>query len=575
MMILDGKNTSIEKLAILKEKIVKLKRKPGLAIIQIGNDKASQIYVNKKKKIAQELNYNCHTINIDKKISEENIIKEINKLNNDNKIDGIIIELPLPKNLNRDKIINSIKKEKDIDGLTEENRKDLINNKPYLIPCTPLAILDLLKHYKISIDNKEITIIGKSILVGTPLYNILKNKNIQVNLLDSKTNNITYYTKKSDIIIIAIGKKHFLKSNMIKKDAIIIDVGINSENGKIYGDADFNNIKDKCSYITPVPGGIGPMTIYEAMNNTYIAYKRKEEKNMEKSKVYFTKKITAESLINIYEKLGVKLTGKVGVKVSTGEDGAKGYLKKELIAPLVKKLNGTILECNTAYPGARNDAKEHMKVAEKHGFTSFAAVDIMDEVGEFKIPVHKGKHLKYDLIGENFKNYDSILNLAHGKGHAMGGFGANLKNQSIGIASRNGKAYIHSCGHTEDPDLCWSDKHEQIDFIESMAEAATAVSDYLKENNKKIVYITVANAISVDCDCDCNQGDPVMEDIGIFASIDPVANDQAFIDAIWNSKDTGKEKMQERIDTRQGRHITEYAESLGLGSTDYELISID
>ena len=295
---------------------------------------------------------------------------------------------------------------------------------------------------------------------------------------------------------------------------------------------------------------------------------------MEKSKVYFTEEITPKSLVKIYEKLGVELTGKVGVKVSTGEAGSKGYLKADLIKELVNELNGTIIECNTAYPGERNNVEAHMKVASDHGFTSFATVDIMDATGEFKIPVKNGKHLKYDLVGENFKNYDSILNLAHGKGHAMGGFGANLKNQSIGIASRNGKAYIHSCGHTEDPDLCWSDKHEQIDFIESMAEAAKAVSDYLKENNKPIVYITVANAISVDCDCDCNQGDPVMGDLGIFASLDPVANDQAFIDAIWNSTDIGKEKMKERIDTRLGRHITEYAESLGLGSTDYELIEI-
>ena len=294
-----------------------------------------------------------------------------------------------------------------------------------------------------------------------------------------------------------------------------------------------------------------------------------------KSKVYFTSEITPESLIKIYESLGVELTGNVGIKVSTGEAGSKGYLKKELIAPLVNKLNGTIIECNTAYPGARNDSIEHMKVAEEHGFVDMGqGVEIMDGIGEFKIPVHNGKHLKYDIIGEGFKHYDSILNLAHGKGHAMGGFGANLKNQSIGIASRNGKAYIHSCGHTENPDLCWSDKHEQIDFIESMAEAAKAVSDYLKENNKPIVYITVANAISVDCDCDCNQGDPVMGDIGIFGSLDPVANDQAFIDAIWNSTDAGKEKMKERVDTRKGRHITEYAESLGLGSTEYELIKI-
>ena len=295
---------------------------------------------------------------------------------------------------------------------------------------------------------------------------------------------------------------------------------------------------------------------------------------MPKSKVFFTKEITPESLMKVYEALGVKLPGKVGVKVSTGEDGAKGYLKADLIGPFVKSLNGTIIECNTAYAGARNTAEDHMKVAEKHGFTSFADVDIMDADGEFKIPFKKGKHLKYDLVGKNFANYDSIVNLAHGKGHMMGGFGANLKNQSIGIASRNGKAYIHSAGRTEDPDECWNDLPEQIDFIHSMAEAATAVADYLKEQGKPIVYITVMNALSLSCDCDANQDDPVMADLGIVASLDPVANDQAFIDMIWASTDPGAKKLQERIDSRLGREILPYAESLGLGSREYELIEI-
>ena len=295
---------------------------------------------------------------------------------------------------------------------------------------------------------------------------------------------------------------------------------------------------------------------------------------MDKAKVYFTPNITSDALTKIYQALGVKLPGKVGVKVSTGEDGAKGYLKADLIGPLVKSLNGTILECNTAYGGARNNAKDHMKVAEKHGFTSFADVDIMDADGDFKIPVHHGKHLKYDLVGKNFANYDSIVNLAHGKGHIMGGFGANLKNQSIGIASRDGKAYIHSCGKTKSPKLCWMVKNEQIDFIESMAEAATAVADYLKEQGKPIVYITVMNALSVDCDCDAHQGDPVMGDLGIVASLDPVANDQAFIDMIWASTDPGAAQLKERIDSRLGREILPYAESLGLGTTKYELIKI-
>lgn len=292
------------------------------------------------------------------------------------------------------------------------------------------------------------------------------------------------------------------------------------------------------------------------------------------AKVYFTKEITPESLIRIYEALGVELKGKIGVKVSTGEAGSKGYLKADLIGPLVKKLNGTILECNTAYPGKRNKASDHMKVAEEHGFTSFAEVDIMDADGDKEIPVKNGKHLKYDLVGTHLDNYDAMINLAHGKGHAMGGFGANLKNQSIGVASRDGKAYIHSCGKTKNPSLCWMAKYEQKDFIESMAEAAKAVADYFADNGKQIVYITVMNALSVDCDCDANQGDPVMADLGIVASLDPVANDQAFIDMVWNSDDPGAKLLQERVDRQEGRHILPYAEEIGLGTREYELIEL-
>ena len=292
------------------------------------------------------------------------------------------------------------------------------------------------------------------------------------------------------------------------------------------------------------------------------------------AKVYYSKEISPEALTRVYEALGVKLEGKVGVKVSTGEKGAKGYLKADLIGPFVKSLNGVIVECNTAYPGARNKASDHMEVAKEHGFTSFAEVDIMDAEGEIKIPVKRGKHLKYDLLGSHFNNYDAFVNLAHGKGHMMGGFGANLKNQSIGFASRAGKAYIHSCGKTKSPKMCWMSKHEQIDFIESMAEAACAVADYLKDCGKPIIYITVMNALSTSCDCDANQGDPVMEDLGIVASLDPVANDQAFVDMVWASKDPGAELLKERIDSRLGREILPYAESLGLGKREYELVEV-
>ena len=296
---------------------------------------------------------------------------------------------------------------------------------------------------------------------------------------------------------------------------------------------------------------------------------------MEKSQVFYTKHIDADSLIKIYEKLDVQLTGKIGVKVSTGEKGSRGYLKADLIGPLVKKINGTIIECNTAYPGARNNVADHLAVAKEHGFTDYAEVDIMDAEGEMQIPVNKGKHLKYDIVGTHLANYDAMINLAHGKGHAMGGFGANLKNQSIGVASRNGKAYIHSAGKIESPNKLWLNLPKQEAFIESMAEAATAVADYFKANHKPIVYITVMNFLSVDCDCDAHQTDPVMTDLGIVASLDPVANDQAFIDMIWHSNDPGAKKLQARIDRQLGRDILPYAESLGLGSTKYDLISID
>lgn len=307
---------------------------------------------------------------------------------------------------------------------------------------------------------------------------------------------------------------------------------------------------------------------------------------MKKSKVYFSKEISPQSLIRIYEALGANLPGKIAVKVSTGERGAKGYLKANLIGPLVQKIGGTIVECNTAYDGARNTTADHLEVAKEHGFADFAELDIMDSEGEMKLPVKNGKHLKYDLVGKNLANYDSLLNLAHGKGHPMGGFGASLKNQAIGIASRNGKAYIHMCGESKSPEemierLTFEDdgrihdgKTLQKDFIESMAEAAMAVNDYLVKQNIPAVYITVMNAISLLCDCSAEQDDPVMRDLGIVASLDPVANDQAFVDFIWQSDEPGAKELQREIERQEGRHILEYAEELGLGSREYELIEV-
>ncbi len=292
---------------------------------------------------------------------------------------------------------------------------------------------------------------------------------------------------------------------------------------------------------------------------------------MEKAKVYFTKEITPESLVKIYEALGVELKGKVGVKISTGEPGGHNYLKPELIKDIVNKLNANIIECCTAYAGRRMDPKEHMEAVKEHGFTEIANVDIMDAEGEFEIPAN-GKHLDVNIVGEHLKNYDSILNLAHFKGHAMGGFGGVIKNQSIGIASTAGKTYIHTAGATRKASELWDRLPEQNAFLESMAESAKSVADYMKGN---ILYIDVMNNLSVDCDCDSNPEDPCMKDIGILASVDPVAVDQACIDLIWNSDDAGKEHFKERVERQKGRHILPYAEEIGLGTREYELISID
>ncbi len=292
---------------------------------------------------------------------------------------------------------------------------------------------------------------------------------------------------------------------------------------------------------------------------------------MTKSIVYFTKEITPDSLIRIYKALGKTLPGNIGVKISTGEPGGHNYLKPELISKLIKELNATIVECNTAYSGRRNTTAEHWKAIDEHGFTKIAKVDLMDGESDMEIPAG-GKHLDVDIVGSHLQNYDSILNLAHFKGHAMGGFGGVLKNQSIGIASSAGKAYIHTAGVTRSPEELWDRLPAQNDFLESMAEAAKAVVDYMKGN---ILYIDVMNNLSVDCDCDSHPEDPCMADIGILASTDPVAVDQACIDKIWASTDPGRDHFIARIERQNGRHILPYAEQIGLGSRNYELIDLD
>ncbi len=288
-----------------------------------------------------------------------------------------------------------------------------------------------------------------------------------------------------------------------------------------------------------------------------------------KSKVYFSKEITPEKLVEIYRLLGREAKGRVAVKISTGEPGGHNYLKPALIGDLVRILNGTIVECNTAYGGGRADTESHLKAAEQHGFTAIAPVDIMDADGEVELPVEGGRHLKVDLVGSHFLEYDFTVILSHFKGHQMGGFGGAIKNMAIGIASSAGKAWIHTAGRARK--INWRELPPQDDFLESMAEAAKAVADHCGE---RILYINVANRLSVDCDCDSNPDEPRMGDIGLLSSLDPVALDRASTDLVRNSEDPGKVHLIERIDSRHGMHTLDWAEKLGMGSQQYELIEI-
>ena len=293
------------------------------------------------------------------------------------------------------------------------------------------------------------------------------------------------------------------------------------------------------------------------------------------STVYFTKEITPESLVKIYKALGVEATGRVAVKISTGEGGNNHYLKPTFIRNLVDEVNGTIVECCTAYPGSRMDKQQHWQTIHEHGFDSIFAVDLMDEFGEIRIPVQDKKHLKYNIVGNHLPNYDFMINLAHFKGHAMGGFGGVMKNASIGVASTNGKANIHSAGITTDPMDMWNHIDDQDGFLESMAAAAQAVHNYF---SGRVIYINVMNNMSVDCDCNGHPAKPELQDMGIMASLDPVAVDQACLDMVFNYQgkpgDDNK-PLIERINRQHGTYITEYAEQIGLGNREYILVSLE
>lgn len=336
-----------------------------------------------------------------------------------------------------------------------------------------------------------------------------------------------------------------------------------------------NHIKMKKLFIaiaiaTSIAGGLCACSGSGKVANDEIAASKTEDTL---PTVYYVKDITSANLIRIYEALGRKADGRnVAVKLSTGESDKSNHLDTALIRDLVKAVKGTIIECNTAYGGNRSETSNHLRAAEQHGFTSIAKVDIMDADGDTAIVVPDGKHIAYDLVGKNFLNYDFVVVLSHFKGHAMGGFGGALKNISIGIASANGKAWIHTAGKVADPAKLWDNLPEQDDFLESMAEASKAVINHLGD---KILYINVANKLSVDCDCDGDPEAPKMGDLGIFASLDPVAVDRACVDMVFNADDPGKADLIERINSRHGTHTLDYAEQIGIGSQKYKLVTIE
>ena len=301
--------------------------------------------------------------------------------------------------------------------------------------------------------------------------------------------------------------------------------------------------------------------------------------------VYFTKDISPEGLVKVYEALGVEPEGKVAVKISTGESMLSNHLRPELIAPLVQKVGGTLVECNTAYGGSRSTTASHRAAIAERGYETVSHVDIMDEEGEIQIPVKDDKWIKYDIVGSHIQNYDFMINLAHFKGHAMGGFGGVLKNASIGVASSNGKVNIHSAGKSQTalpsgdlqaPEGWYESPEKNTPFIESMSAAAQAVHEYFKAKNG-IVYIDVMNNISIDCDCDGNPHEPTIQDIGIAASLDPVALDKFCLDQVMNlpnDENNDTKALLERINQRHGTRIIFRGEEMGLGTTNYKVVEI-
>lgn len=293
---------------------------------------------------------------------------------------------------------------------------------------------------------------------------------------------------------------------------------------------------------------------------------------MEKAKVYFTRKITSDSLVKIYNSLGIELKGNVAVKLHSGEEGNQNYLKPEFMHDIITRVSGTVVECNTAYVGARNTTEKHEELMNNHGWSKYYKTDIMDSERNIILDIPNGKVIKENYVGSHLNNYDSMLVISHFKGHPMGGFGGALKQLSIGVASSSGKTYIHTAGKTTDVSKLWENLPEQDKFIEAMADAASSIHNKFKGN---IAYINVMKNMSVDCDCCAKAEDPCMKDIGVLASLDPIAIDKACIDLIRNSTDEGRDHLLERIESRHGEHIIESADKLGFGTSIYELINID
>lgn len=291
-----------------------------------------------------------------------------------------------------------------------------------------------------------------------------------------------------------------------------------------------------------------------------------------KSKVFFTSRTDCEALLKLYQALGFELKGKVAIKLHSGEKGNQNYVRPEFVKPLIDHVGGTVVECNTAYDGARNTTDKHLSLMKEHGWSKYFRVDIMDAKGDFEVEIPNGLAIHKNYLGQDIKNYDAMLVLSHFKGHPMGGFGGAIKQLSIGCASSGGKAYIHSAGTTTDQYKVWDNIAPQDKFLEAMADAALTVTNHFQKN---IVYINMLVNLSVDCDCCAVAEDPCMKDIGMMISLDPLAIDQASIDMIYNSKDKGRDHFVARVERQHGLHTLEAAKQVGLGSREYELISID